>query len=86
MKNSMTDQDKNAILEQRIKEVESRINAIQGATKTFFPQFIRVHNYLRNKFSWYEKWHLESRVAKINMAILVIYILTIIVFVLYSAL
>jgi len=62
-------------LNEKIKEVETRINTIQQSTKTYLPNFTKPHNILRAKFSWYETWHMNPRVTVIHVVILVTYII-----------
>jgi len=61
------------LLNKQVKEIEDRINAIQRSTKTLIPQFSKPHNALRNKFSWYETWHLNPWVGRIHATVLILY-------------
>lgn len=51
----------------RIEYIDSEIKNIQNSTKTTFPVFIGVHNYLRMHFSAYYNWHIMPNANVINL-------------------
>ena len=64
----------------KIKEVDKKIRVLQKSTKTLFPQFVKIHNILRDKNSFYYKWHKKNNVDRIHIKIWSLYIVFILVF------
>ncbi|MCX6808366.1 MAG: 6-bladed beta-propeller [Candidatus Berkelbacteria bacterium] len=58
--------------------IDAEINAIARSTKVAFNVFARPHNYFRNKYSWYYKWHARSYASLVHYFSLCGYILAII--------
>lgn len=51
-------------------EYDKHIEHIQNSTRTFFPFFIRIHNWLRMKSPAYYRWHLHPMSTVTHLAIL----------------
>lgn len=48
--------------------IERKIDAIHKSSRTFFPVFQPLHNYLRMKLKWYYKWHLSPHSTKVHFS------------------
>lgn len=62
--------DKRAVVMENMKRMEAidrKIAAIQRSTKTTFPIFLPVHNYMRMHFPWYYQWHTSPVANAINI-------------------
>lgn len=63
--------------DQDIAKLTAEIQRVQRSTRTFFPAFIRVHNWLRMKIRLYYWWHTLPLATALHVVILVAYTLVI---------
>ena len=68
-----------------MKNLDQKIIAVQKSTRTTFPRLSALHNKLRAKFPWYYSWHVKPFANITHQLILLIYVLNIVVFVLFSS-
>jgi len=59
----------------RIEKIDFEIKRIQNSTKTTFPFFVGLHNYLRMHLSAYYNWHLMPMANLINLIILYFFVI-----------
>lgn len=67
------------LVKQKAK-VEDKLMRIQKSTGVTFPIFARIHNSLRQKFSWYYSWHLWPYYKLVHNLALLLYIFGIVGF------
>ena len=61
-------------LEIKKKEIDQQILRIEKSTRTSIKQLNMLHNYLRQKYSWYYKWHLFKYSSQVHYAVLASFI------------
>ncbi len=64
-----------ALVPKDIKQIEKKIAAIQGSTRTLWPGFMKAHNYFRMHFHWYYSWHHFKFSKVIHWLILLVYLI-----------
>lgn len=65
-------------LKRKIEKLEKEIEIVQKSTKTTFPVFIPLHNFLRSKSRFYYNWHLNPYAGAVHIGFLILYGLLII--------
>lgn len=63
---------------QAASDIEEKIRRIQNSTKVLWPLFSTAHNYLRMRFDWYYRWHMNKNCYLLHITILFIFVLAII--------
>lgn len=59
-------------------DLNDKMRIIQLSTRTTFPQFEKIHNFLRMYSKSYYFWHLKSYAKKVHWTILILYILLVV--------
>src|SRR3990172_7735333 len=67
------------------EEIVKRLISIQKSTRTFFKDFLPLHNYLRIKNKLYYDWHLSPWASRIHFLSILFYFFTAFTFVLMAA-
>lgn len=60
---------------QNVAEINHKITLIHNSTGTLVPQFVRLHNNLRQKYRWYYGWHTKPYAKSIHWLVLLLYII-----------
>ena len=72
-------QEKLKELERKISELDEKVNKIQRSTATKINTLLPIHNQLRMRSKLYYKWHLNPKASLTHLAILAIYIITVVI-------
>src|SRR3989344_5845160 len=65
-------------------ELDQKIIAVQKSTRTSFPFMLPIHDRLRIKYKWYYNWHVNPCCQSAHTVFLIIFIIGISIFLMYS--
>lgn len=64
-----------ALNTQSMAAIEADLLRVQESTRTTFPAFIRLHDWLRLHVPWYYRWHMFRYIRWVHISTLFVYLL-----------
>jgi len=61
------------------KELEAQIKSHHRSTKNIFIFLVPWHDHLRQKYHWYQEWHMNPYAIYIHWLVLVVFVLFLII-------